>query len=94
MSKDIVERHGAVPYCFYFTTRSRGKHDFDSKLIKRSNNYYINCRIITLDELKKLNDPKDSILIRNMEINKYDKIVQTIGGWKWTQPFEKGDVLI
>jgi hypothetical protein len=95
MATKIEERYKAVPYGFYFTTRSRGEDDLDSHETKRSHMYYLpHCRIETLAEVKRRNDPKESILLSNMECNGYDKIIVTTKGWKWTQPFGKDDVLI
>ena len=95
MAKKITERYNTIPYAFYFTTRSRGKSDLDSHEIKRSPTYYLpHCRIETLEEVRQRNDPKERILLSNMECNGYDRIVRTTKGWRWTQPFEKDDVLI
>lgn len=50
-------------------------------------------KILTLDDVKEL-EPKDhyEILISNMEINKYDKVVRTICGN--FQPLDKNDVVV
>jgi len=34
MAHDVVERYGATPYGFRFTTRSRGDADLDSKIAR------------------------------------------------------------
>lgn len=95
MADEVKERYGAVPYCFYFTTRTRGNNDLDSHEIKRSCNYYLpHCRVDTLEEVKLRNDPKDHALVANMESNGYKNVVTTTLGWKWTQPFGKKDVLL
>jgi len=95
MAESITERYNAIPYCFYFTTRERGEKDLDSHETKRSGNYYLpHCKVETLAEVKKRNDPKERILLSNMEGNGYKKVVTTTKGWKWTQPFEEKDVLL
>ena len=95
MAESVTERYNAIPYAFYFTTRSRSDADLDSAVSKRSRTYYLpHCKVETLAEVKKRNDPRESILLTNMECNGYKKIVTTTKGWKWTQPFEKGDVLL
>jgi len=95
MAETVIERYNATPYCFYFTTRERGPHDLDSHESKRSGNYYLpHCKVETLAEVKKRNDPKERILLSNMECNGYKKVVTTTKGWKWTQPFEEKDVLL
>jgi hypothetical protein len=38
ISKGIKERHGALPYGFYFTTRERGAEDFGSKETQKKQN--------------------------------------------------------
>jgi len=93
MSKGIKERHGAVPYAFSFITREN-KGTLDSKETKRSNLYYINCKTVTLEQLKAQSDPENKILIQNMVCNKWDKVAQTISGWRWTQPLEESDVVL
>lgn len=95
MAAGVEERYKAVPYAFYFTTRTRGENDLDSKVSKRSPNYYLpHCKVETLAEVKKRNDPKERILVSNMEGNGYKKVVMTTRGWKWTQPFGDDDVLL
>jgi hypothetical protein len=94
MAAKITERYNATPYAFKFTTRSREDKDLDSHVTKTSPMYYLNCKVVTLAEIKKRNDPKDSILISNMEGNGWDKVVQSTKGWQWTQPLEKGDVVL
>ncbi len=94
MSKKIKERHSASPYGFYFITRQRKEDEFDSKEIKRSGMYFLGGTVFTLKEIKKRNDPKDKVLISNMEYNGYDKIVTNNNSWKWTQPLGENDVVL
>jgi len=94
MAKKIKERHGARPYGFQFTTRSRSTKDLDSKVTKTSPMYYIDCKIETLAEVEKRNDPKEEILRSNMRLNGWHKIVRTTKGWGWIQPLEAGDVVL
>ena len=94
MAEGITERYNATPYAFRFSTRSRGEDDLDSHVTKTSPMYYLNCKVVTLAEIKKRKDPKDTILISNMECNKWDKVVQSVKGWAWSQPLEKGDVVL
>ena len=94
MSKEIKERHGALPYGFYFTTRTRNEDDFDSKETDRSNLFYLGGEVLTLEEVKKKNNPDDRILISNMECNGWDKIIINTNSYRWTQPLEDGDVVL
>ncbi len=93
-AKKIKQRYGAVPYCFQFSTRSRGPDDLDSKESKTSHRYFINCKVETLEEVEARNDPKEKILRSNMRGNGYDRIATTIEGWKWTQPMQERDVCL
>jgi len=95
MAKGITERYNAIPYGFYFTTRMRGENDLDSKETKRSPMYYLpHCKVETLAQVKARNDPRESILLDNMEGNGYKRIVRTTKGWSWTQPLEDDDVVL
>lgn len=94
MAENIKERYNAVPYGFYFTTRERLEEDFDSKQVAESNMYYLGGTVYTLKQIKDRNNPNDSTLIRNMEINKYKKVVENNNSWKWTQPLRDGDVVL
>lgn len=94
MSIDIVERNSALPYGFYFTTRSRDSNELDSKQTSKSGMYYFGGDVLTLDEVKSKNDPHDRILISNMESNKFDKIIINTNSWKFTVPFHENDVVL
>lgn len=94
MAKTIKERYGSLPYGFYFTTRSRGENDLDSKQTAQSGMYYLGGEVLTLCDVKSRNDPKDSILISNMECNKWDKIIVNTNSWKFTAPLYENDVVL
>lgn len=94
IARSIKERHGATPYGFQFVTRKRGEKDFDSKETKRSGTYYLGGKIWTLDELKARNDPKDSILISNMNCNGWPRVVENNNSWKWMQPLRDDDEVL
>ena len=94
MSKDIKERHGALPYGFCFTTRERNDDELDSRETKRSGIYYLGGKILTLEDVKARNDPNDRTLISNMKGNKWEKVVVNDNSWRWTQPLEKDDVVL
>ena len=94
MSKKIVERYNARPYGFYFTTRARSDNDLDSKEVKRSGTYYLGGKILTLAQIKARKNPKDSILISNMQSNKWDRVVENGNSWITVQPLESGDTVL
>lgn len=98
MAEDIHQRHGAVPYGFRFSTRGRKDDELDSKEIKSSGFYFFggsHGKLLTLAEIKAMNDPDDKILISNMEGNNWNTVYQTTEGWKITLPFnEEKDMLV
>lgn len=94
MSKNIKERHGALPYGFQFHTCKRSFRDFNNKEIKRSNMYYLGGEILTLAEVEAKNDPSNKILISNMKCNNWDKIIVNTNSWKWTQPLNPDDIIL
>jgi len=93
-ARKVKQRHGATPYGFKFLTRTRTESALDSKVTDRSCMYYLGGKTKTLDEVKNENDPKNKILISNMEMNGYDKIIVNDNSWRWTQPLEKDDVVL
>lgn len=94
MSKEITQRYRAKPYGFRFFTRSRSDDELDSHVTNRSGMYYINGVIKTLEDIKAENDSSNRILISNMEINGWDKVVQTRSPYLWTQRFKEGDQIV
>jgi hypothetical protein len=94
MSKGIEERYKAVPYGFYFTTRSRHYDDLDSIETARSNMYYLGGEVFTLKQIKDRNNPEDKILISNMEDNGFHRVIINDNSWKWTAPLKDGDVVL
>ena len=94
MAKEIKERYGATPYAFHFTTRAREGEEFDSKEVKRSHQYFLGGKVETLEEVISRKDSKDSVLISNMKINNYDRIITTTEGWSWSQPLGPEDVVL
>lgn len=94
MSSEIKERYGATPYGFCFLTYERGPDDLDSHESARSRMYYLGGTVETLEQIKARNDPKDTILIRNMECNGWDRVVRNDNSWSWTSPLRDGDVVL
>ena len=94
MANEITERYSATPYGFCFTTRERADNELDSKEVRRSGMYFLNCKIVTLEEVEQHNDPNESILLSNMKCNGYKAVVQATSGWKWTQPLTEGDIVL
>lgn len=94
MARTVKERHGAVPYGFYFTTRERKDDELDSKVVKRSGVYYLGGKVETLAEIAKRDDPREAILRSNMRINGWDRVVVNDNSYRWTQPLNAEDTIL
>lgn len=93
-AQSVKERHGAIPYGFYFTTKERGPDDFEPKLTKTSGTYYINGKVETLEEIEARRDPSDAILVSNMRCNHWPRVVRTQNGYGWAQPMGDDDHIV
>lgn len=93
MMAGIEERYHAKPYGFQFYTMKRGWGDFEPKEIDRSPFYYVNCKVQSLEDIEAEGGPA-SILAQNMRTNGWDRVVTTMEGWSWSQPLNKGDIVL
>lgn len=94
MARSIRERHGAAPYGFRFTTRTREPQDLDSHVSASSGLYWLGGKVETLAEVIERNDPAESILRQNMSGNGWDRIITNTNSYRWTQPLVDGDVVL
>ena len=94
MARDILERHGATPYGFYFTTRSRKDRERDSSVTDRSGTYYLGGKILSIEDIESRHDPKDNVLLSNMRCNGWSRVVENNNSWRWTQPLEDKDTVL
>lgn len=94
MAHDVTERHGATPYGFQFSTRSRGDDDLDSKQTAQSPFYHLGGRVETLAQVEDRNDPKEDILRSNMRCNGWNMIVVNDNSWRSTRPLGETDVML
>lgn len=94
MAKGIKERHGATPFAFQFSTRARADDELDSRTVERSPTYYLGGTVLSLQDVKDRGDPKDRILISNMEGNGWDHVIENRNSWKIVQPLNKDDVVL
>ena len=92
LAANITEPHGAQPFCFYFTTRGRTKEDLDSRLVRKSGRYFLNCRTRTLEEVQA--DPESKLLAANMKSAGWKRVAATKTGPSWTQPIHPGDAVL
>ena len=93
MARDVMERYGATPYSFFFTTQINDG-ELDSKQTAQSPNYFLGGQVLSLQDVKDRNHPKDSILISNMENNGYDRVIQNDNSWRATLPLNESDVVL
>lgn len=93
MSKKIVERHGAKPYAFYFSTRQRTGRDLDSKTVKESGLYFLGGKVMTLADVER-DMPTETILISNMRNNGYKKVVVNDNSWRSVQQLQPKDTVL
>jgi hypothetical protein len=103
MSRAVTERYGAKPFAFYFSTQlvadpvpdgEGGWLDVEAKEVEKSGNYFVGGTLLTLDDLKARNDPKNSILISNMECNGWPIVVENRNSYLSVQPFGENDFIV
>ena len=94
LAHSIVERYGATPYGFYFLTRTRGENDLDSHISDKSPMYFLGGKVETLAEVKARATDDDSILISNMEGNKYTRIITSGNSCSYTAPLSDDDIVL
>jgi hypothetical protein len=85
-TRDIPDNIPEGCFAFYFVDI-----DEKGKESNRSNRFYVGGSIYTLEEVK-ANFPELHILISNMEINDWKRVVKTpLGNW---QPLFEGDTVL
>jgi hypothetical protein len=94
MARDIVERYNSRPFGFFFTTRTRGDNDLDSKESARSGFYYFNGTIRTFEQVMADNLPDEDILRSNMRSNGFKRIITTNTPWRSTNVVDDDDVVL
>lgn len=94
IARGIKERHGATPYGFRFTTRSRKESDLDSQVSARSPMYFLGGKVETLEEVEARATKEDQILLSNMRGNGHKRIVTNNNFWRWIRPLEESDVVL
>ena len=90
MARKIKQRHGAVPYGFYFEEWESG--EWEPKCIKSSNMYYLGGTVKTLADIP--DTQENRILRSNMVNNHYSRVIENTNSWKVTLPLKKDDVVL
>lgn len=90
----VLERHGATPYGFSFTTRGRGPDDLDSKVTARSPRYFLGGKVRTLAEVEADNLPDEHILRSNMRCNEVARCIVNNNSWRFTTDLRDDDVVL
>ena len=94
MATEIQERYNATPFGFQFTTRSRDANDLDSKETARSPMYYLGGTIRTIEQVRTDAKDDEDILLRNMEMNGYTRVITNNNSWKFTGPLKDDDIVL
>lgn len=94
MMADIVERYNARPYGFRFYTMERGDDDLNASRTATSHFYFVNCDVLTAEEILADTNPDNRIMRLNVEGNGYKRIARTRAGWLAHLPMEDDDEAI
>jgi hypothetical protein len=101
LSADIVERYGAKPYGFRFSTEivadpvpdgEGGTLAVQGKEVARSGMHFLGGSVFSLDEVPVTDGNR--ILRDNMRSNGWWYVVMGANGYRWTQPFEADAVVV
>lgn len=103
LAGEIIERHGAKPYGFYFSTvlvaapvpdGEGGTLNVEPREIEKSGTYFIGGKLMTFDEVEQRADPRDRILLDNMRFNEFKIVIQNDNSWRTVKPFEESDFIV
>lgn len=103
MARGITERHGAKPYGFRFSTclahepvpdGEGGTLEVLSRKVAESGIYFLGGELRTIDHVRKVANPKEEILLSNMEANNWAIIIENTNSYKSTHPFNEEDFVI
>lgn len=103
MSRKIIERYGARPYGFYFSTvlvsnpvpdGEGGTLEVVPKEVDRTGIYFIGGTIRTFDAVERAAKPDERILLDNMRWNEFKIVVENTNSYRSVHPFGERDVII
>lgn len=103
MAETVLERYGATPYAFEFSTRivagpipdgEGGTLAVEPKTVETSGKYFLGAKLETLDEIETRNLENESILVSNMTCNEWPIMATTTHRFRSTQPFTEKDFVV
>lgn len=101
MSKNIVQRYGARPYGFVFSTvltvdpipdGEGGTLKVEPKTVKESGTHFLGGKILRYEQVP--DDDEHRILRSNMRLNGWPLVVNNTNSFRSTHPFKPDDVLL
>jgi hypothetical protein len=102
MACGVVERYGARPYAFYFSTLLMapdvpdGRGGFlrvEPREIARSGLHFMNGKVLTLADVEARAEPSSDVLCNNMRWS-WPIVCETGNGFRHVAPFKEADVLV
>ena len=103
MAGEIVERHGARPYGFHFTTEvtrdpvpdgEGGTLRVEGRQVAEGPTHFLGGEVLTYDQIEARRDPKESILLSNMRGNRWPLVIENRNSYRSVQPFEETSVVV
>lgn len=103
MARDVVERYGAKPFGFRFSTRlcsdpvddgRGGTLEVMAKDVRASGIHYINGTVLSLAKVEARGDAADRILINNMKGNGISHVVEVVNGYRSCHEFRADDCIV
>lgn len=94
MARTIVERHGAKPYAFRFTTRGRKDDEFEPRELDSSGLYYLGGKVRSAEDVLAGDDPSEHILRSNVRVNGYKRVIENSNSWRFTGVLGDDDVVL
>lgn len=99
LGRDIIERHGARLYGFYFTTAlaadpiddgEGGTLNVQPKTVARSGAYFLGGELLKYDDVSE----SERILRDNMSDNGWSVVVENANSYRATHPFRPEDYIV
>jgi len=103
MAKDVVERHGARPYGFRFSTDvvrdpvpdgEGGTLRVEGRQVADSPMHFLGGEVVTYDQVEARKDRKLDILLSNMRGNGWPLVIEVRNGYLSTLPFAVTDLIV